>query len=505
MDWNDGYVSDIDYPKAFFREQSPVFLNFACVLNGYEPVALDKPFTYCELGFGHGLTANILAASNPLGRFYAADFLPCQVAAAQQLAASAQLDNLTLLENSFAELAAGEVEGLPQFDFVTMHGVYTWVNAENRRHIVKFLSRYLKPGGIVYVSYNALPGWNVALPLQRLILEHGDLHPNRSNVQVENARRFVDRLISLEAGYFNLHPSLKFFLDSLKKEDGQYLAHEYMNRGWEPLYHADVARDMAGAKLDYTCSTMLHRAFPKLCLSAERRAMLAEIADPIMRETVTDFMINTQFRQDIFVRGARTLGSLRKTELLHRFGIALTVPRPHVKLPNFSGKEHLYDAMADALADGPKTFKQLAAMPVLCDQDLSSIVEVAAMLTAAEQTDPFFSPAEATDVAAAHRMNRALARSARQDDSYQGLASPLLGNGTRSGLIQRLVYLALSAQTGDIDVTAVYNVVGQHMAAQERRLTPAGESAEAEAAAIADTVDKILELRLPIWRQLGVL
>jgi hypothetical protein len=46
MNWNEGYVADIDYPAAFFREQSPTHLSFACLLNGYEAVALDQPFTY---------------------------------------------------------------------------------------------------------------------------------------------------------------------------------------------------------------------------------------------------------------------------------------------------------------------------------------------------------------------------------------------------------------------------------------------------------------------------
>ena len=100
MDWTAGYASDIEYTAGFYREQSPTFLNFACVLNGYEPIPLDQPFTYFELGFGRGLTANLLAASNPIGEFYAADFNPAHVAGAQQLANAAQLKNLRLLENS---------------------------------------------------------------------------------------------------------------------------------------------------------------------------------------------------------------------------------------------------------------------------------------------------------------------------------------------------------------------------------------------------------------------
>jgi tRNA G46 methylase TrmB len=80
MEWREGYTADVEYSAGFYREQSPAYLNFVCWLNGFEPVALDQPFSYCELGFGHGLTVNILAASNPHATFYGTDFNPAQVA-----------------------------------------------------------------------------------------------------------------------------------------------------------------------------------------------------------------------------------------------------------------------------------------------------------------------------------------------------------------------------------------------------------------------------------------
>ena len=125
MDWTAGYASDIEYTAGFYPEQAPGHLNLVCALNGNEPPSLAGPFTYFELGFGRGLTASVLAASNPRGTFYAADFNPAHVAGARELAAEAGLDNLTLLENSFEELAAGAVAGLPGFDYITLHGIYT--------------------------------------------------------------------------------------------------------------------------------------------------------------------------------------------------------------------------------------------------------------------------------------------------------------------------------------------------------------------------------------------
>lgn len=510
MDWNDGYVADIEYEAGFFPEQSPSHLNVACVLNGVEPIPLDKPFTYFELGCGRGLTANILAASNPQGSFYAADFNPAQVAGARQLAATAQLENLTFLENNFAELADGKVP-LPQLDFITMYGVYTWVNAENRRHIVRFIDRYLKPGGIVFLSYNVMPGWSAALPLQRLMLEYAARCPGRTGVQIEQLRNFIGRLDDMQAAYFCANPAVKYRLDSLMTDKASYLAHEYMNQGWQPLYYADVARDLAAAKLDYVGSAELPMAFPRLYLTPEKQEMLAAMPDAAMRETVKDYLLNTPFRQDVFMRGTRRMTSLRQMEWLQQMGLALTVPREAATheiawaFGKMNGREDVFIPILDALATGPRTLAELTALPALNGHTLAGLAEVAALLTASAQAAPYFACSARMDSESAHRMNRAVAQQSSLDDDYQTLASPLLGNGVGSGLVQRLIYLSLCQQLDETDAAVIADRVRRIMAEQGRRITAPGDLLELEEAEVRRTVSAILEKRLPVWRQLGVL
>jgi hypothetical protein len=43
---------------------------------------------------------------------------------------------------------------LPDFDFVVLHGIYSWVSEDLRRDIIDFLERKLRPGGLCFVSYN---------------------------------------------------------------------------------------------------------------------------------------------------------------------------------------------------------------------------------------------------------------------------------------------------------------------------------------------------------------
>jgi SAM-dependent methyltransferase len=512
MDWGNGYVVDSEYAAGFFAQQAPGHLGIVCALNGIEPPAPDQPFSYCELGAGQCLTAAVLAAGHPHGSFYAVDFLPAHIAGAQALARESGLDNLILLEQSFEALAAGSVE-LPMFDYITLHGVYSWVSPENRRHIVDFISRYLKPGGIVYVSYNALPGWSVAGPLQRLVLEHAAANPAGSAAQVGAARAFVQRLVEVGAGYFTLNqtPVLADRLEVWRHERTGYLAHEYLNQCWEPLYHADLARAFAAGKLDYVCQAQPIWGFLRNELPEAQRQLLEGITDPTLRETVADYLLNTCFRSDVFVRGARRMSPGRRREWLSRIGLALTVSRRSVALGGAAGAaedglgEHR--AVLDALADGPLPLTELIALPNETEHSVS--LTAAKLMANHEGALYWLRSDEQVDAAPALRLNRAIATAARVDDRYHALASPLTGSALRAGRLQRLAYLwLLQHDAAEIDADAITREIRAALVEPGQPLVLDGRSIEGEDAQlqdIAETVALILERSVPTWRQHGLL
>ena len=79
MSWNDGYVVDVPYVEQVFREMTPPWLSLTSVLNLQPPLDTTRPFTYLELGCGRGLTATIVAATNPSATVWACDFNPAHV------------------------------------------------------------------------------------------------------------------------------------------------------------------------------------------------------------------------------------------------------------------------------------------------------------------------------------------------------------------------------------------------------------------------------------------
>ncbi len=513
MEWSEGYVADIDYTADFFREQSPQWLNFSCMLNGVEPVALDKPFTYFELGCGQGATLSILAASNPQGQFYGNDFMPSHIAAARQFADAAALDNLTFFENSFCELANGALADLPQFDFITLHGVYTWINAENQAHIVKFINTYLKPGGIVYAGYNAMPGWNTELPLKRLLLAHVALHPEKSTVQLKEATQFFEQFNIDNSGYFSNTPALKDLLNLLKTRNPSYLAHEYLHDETKPLYHLDIVKDFAAAKLHYVGSADLCYTYPSLYLNDEKQALVNAVSNDALRETLKDFFLNSYFRKDIFVRGARRLSALRQRQLLSNLSLTLLVPSQAINFIDIKAgvtevciNQPVYAPAFAALDHAPMTLGELAALPTLQKQSLADITKVAVMLVISNQAVIYAN--NHVVAAAAHRVNHLLALEARNTDAGDTFACPVIGNGMTANIVERLVYLLLRQGGPNIDTDLVIDTVRDLLEYRQRRLRKDGKpiaSDEEHLAEIRRHVTATLEHKAGIWARLGML
>src|SRR5690349_15351480 len=163
-----GYVTDVPYVYGFKPMLAPAWLDLVAVLGGVAPPARNEGFAWCDLGCGQGVTAAILAATHPQGVFHGIDAMPAHIDHARRLAAEAAIPNARFHAAGFA--AARDLP-LPQFDYIVVHGVYSWIDRNGQRALRDFIDRRLKPGGLVYLGYNAMPGWGRDLAFQRLVRE----------------------------------------------------------------------------------------------------------------------------------------------------------------------------------------------------------------------------------------------------------------------------------------------------------------------------------------------
>lgn len=508
--WTGGYVTDIPYTAGFYREMSPVYLNFLTVMLGKQTPDLSQEFTYCELGCGLGYGTNILAASNPNGRFWGFDFNPAQIAGARALAVEAGLPNVTFGEDSFEYLATQSHADLPQFDYITLHGTYTWISEENRGHIVKFIQRKLKPGGMVYLSYNAMPGWAQMAPLQRLIREHAKLNPGRSDLQMEQGLEFAKSLRATGAGYFVANTTVPDRMDKLAAQNRNYLAHEYLNESWFLLYFADVVRELEPAKLNYVGSASIPENIPAMCIPTLVMPIYEAATDVVLQQTIKDFAINQQFRRDIFVRGASPLIPGDSLDILGNTRFVLAMARDKVKpvfptpLGEAAGDLALYGVIYDALATGPKTFDEIRTLPQLSALSFGTALQAVSLITHAGQAHPLRHNSDA-GLDSARRLNTALGRRIYNGSEFPYVAAGRLGTGqTLAGAdgygleALRRRPEATPLQLAE-DVVAILKRVGRSML-HEGKAVPAN----AAVANLEPQMEVFLKKHLPIYEQAGI-
>ncbi|KQT51940.1 methyltransferase type 11 [Aureimonas sp. Leaf454] len=449
--WTAGYVADIGYTHGFYRELTPQLLSFVALGASMAPFDGKAPFRFCELGCGQGFSMNLLAAANPQGQFFATDFNPSQIAGARALAAEAGLSNIQFFDTPFAAFA--DEPALPEsFDVIALHGIYSWISAENRAAIVDFIARKLKVGGLVYISYNALPGWSAGMPLRRLFVDRASVASGPLGARIEGALGFVDRLKEAGAAYFRANPGQSERFDRIKGQNRNYLAHEYFNRDWTPFYHADVAADLSSAKLGFLGSAALLESVDAVNLTPAQGAILSEIGDASQRETVKDYMINQQFRRDVFVKGPLALPQrqLREAWLDQRF--ALSVPRGDVPLTvkgalgEASLQADVYGPILDGFASGPKTLRALVSDKAVDALGWAKLTQALTVLVGAGHLQPCLPPKDEAKRAKATRAFNAAVCARAEDGADLGfLASPVTGGGIAVDRFSQLFLLALSA------------------------------------------------------------
>lgn len=511
MDWTDGYTSDIGYTTGFYREMMPRFVTLAALLQGQGAFDAARPFSYAELGCGQGFGTVLLAGACPHARVVGFDFNPGQVAHARGLAEAAGLDGVDIRDESFRQAADLPADALPTFDMIALHGIYTWVNRENRAAIVRFIDRWLKPGGLVYVSYNTLPGWAGMIPIQRLLMELTARDgAARSDQRLKTAMATIARLREAEPVFFKTYPAVGPRMDFFKDKDPGYLVHEFLHEGWEPLAVTDVARDMAAAKLTYVGSAALLENLEAMSLTKAAREAMTGITDPLLRELVKDHVINQQFRRDIYVKGARALPSAARQRVQADTMFVPLVTRDKMSfefktpLGKGNGDAAVYTPIADALADGPVTLREIISRSGI---EVARAVTACTVLTASGQIHPVVPGAETRP---ARRLNRIVATRALEGEPYRFLAAPAIGSGVQAGDLDMAVFDALAADKRplDKDIAALGRAVHGRFRAAGRTIAHEGKAVSDEADALAVLTPKIqaiVETRVPIWRMIGVL
>jgi SAM-dependent methyltransferase len=506
-------VAEIDYTHGYYRELAPGLLDFALLMSGHEPPRRSGA-RYLELGYGQGLSANIHAAATEV-ELWGADFNPVHAANAQDLAQAAG-SGAHFSDDSFADFLARD--DTPMFDYICLHGIWSWVDDDNRRVIVDILRRKLKVGGVAYLSYNTLPGWSVGTPLRHMLTLHAEAAGSYAQGvvgRVDNSISFGQRLHDAKARFFAINPTAKARLDAIAGQNRNYVAHEYFNDNWAPMYFSEMHAWLEGAKLSYTCAAPLLDQVDAFNLTPEQQAILNESPYTVLRETVRDFLLNSQFRRDLYTRGARPLSALERQERLQATRVMLTVPPEDIRFEIETGlgkiglKPDIYKPIIEALAEddaGAKGIGDLVAHPKLAPLGAMAVLESLMVLVGTQNAHPAQTDAVAERVSpSVHKLNASVIERARTGGDIVHLASPILGAAVHVGRFEQM-FLAAHAR-GKKGPEGWAEEAWTELARQGQTILKEGKALEGPEANLAELTAQartFADKRFALVRRLGV-
>lgn len=511
--WMGGYVADVAYTLGFYRELAPTFLNFACVVNGVSAPDPEKPLRYCELGCGRGYGTTLVAAANPNSHFVGIDFNPTHIAEARGLAKRANVTNVTFLEMGFGEAAASSRPELADFDIVALHGVYTWVVPDVRRQIVDFVREKLVSGGLLFVSYNTMPGWAPVQPIQRLMMEMGERSSRQSVAVIDETLELFKKFVEHSAAFITQNPTMKTRLERMGKQDRNYLAHEFFNEGWIPTYVTDVMKDFSTAKATYAGSAAIAENRPDLSVPRDLIPLIRNAPDVGMQELLKDYAVNKQFRRDIFIKGPLRLNAREQRQKLGEMVFAKAqmndaVPEKfQLPIGELKPKPEIMTELMKGIGAKPVTGEEIIAASIKAGLKEPDAILYLLLLVNGGVLLPARKDYANVDRKPAQLLNATIMEMSESSDSHRFLASPVLGSAIGAGFIDRIFAPGAAKSPKASDAEIAENAFD--------RLAKAGQSFRRDGKPIAKDKDSVKEIgaaagdfrknRLPRWQTLGVI
>jgi 2-polyprenyl-3-methyl-5-hydroxy-6-metoxy-1,4-benzoquinol methylase len=253
------------------------------------------PLSTCrvlELACGDGVNLLPIAATLPNATFVGVDFAARAVARAQDMARDLELNNVRLLQRDLRDLPPD----LGSFDYIIAHGLYSWIPANVRAHVLPLIAGHLAPKGVAYVSYNTLPGCH----MRRVVWEMLKYHTRALSdmpAKVSAARALLELVATPVDKENATQQAMRAEIRDARANPDSALAHDDLSEPNDPVHFHEFMADAARAGLTFlaesSLSTMMGGG-----LAPQVRQALAPM-DRLAREQYLDFIYFRRFRESL--------------------------------------------------------------------------------------------------------------------------------------------------------------------------------------------------------------
>jgi SAM-dependent methyltransferase len=277
---------------------APERLALASLLHGGPRQPLDS-YRVLELGCGNG--ANLLpqAYYRRHATFVGVDGARSQIEIADASRTELGLSNVEFIHADFLD-ADDELTG--QFDFIIGHGIFSWVSQDVRGALLRLCAKRLQRGGVLYLNYNANPGWKVRGMVRAFLLAQtagvSSLRMRAQSAQ-DVAARIVSSLPDGEHAYTRLMADeFRFVCEN----DISYVAHEYLATDNHPYWRSEFMALAELHGLDYVADADFNYSSGRVPEDVAPRLVKEQIIGHTVDDTV-DLLCYRQLHSPILTKG----------------------------------------------------------------------------------------------------------------------------------------------------------------------------------------------------------
>lgn len=307
----------VPYPGFSFAATRPANLYTVGTLFGVSAPAF-RTARVLELGCASGSNLIPLAFHYPDGHFVGVDLSERQIDEAAKTVAELGLKNIEFFARPFSDMPP-----LDKFDYIICHGVYSWVDDDDRNRILEICRSQLVENGLAVISYNTLPGWNMVRSLREMMLYHAKAFedPVEKVGQAIELLRFVRDNNPEGSTYRNVIDSE---IGLLGEQTVAYVAHDHLESENQQFYFHEFATALAGHGLQYVGDSDIAQMFVDN-MPENAAEKLKAVKDILRQEQYMDFIRNRRFRSSIVCSKSTVLNRNLRREAIHDFHLASSI------------------------------------------------------------------------------------------------------------------------------------------------------------------------------------
>lgn len=323
------------YPTHADPKTHPDRLATLGTLFGMEPPSVEK-CRLLEIGCGDASNLIAMACALPESKFVGIDLATRPIEIGRKMADDLGLKNIALHTLDLQDLD----DACGTFDYITAHGVYSWVPAEVRDALLARIQARLAPHGIAYVSYNLYPGGYVFRMFREMMLFH-TREIEEPAKRAQQARAFLHFLLEAQPEDSTYRQMIQDFLDRFAGAPDAFLLHDVLAGIYESFSLIDFADHAARHDLQYLADadyfSMQVRKFPEATMAVLRQLD----STPLVQEQYLDFVVQRSFRRSLLCHDEVPMQRRQAPEQMPAFLFSAPIreatPETNEDLPLFKG------------------------------------------------------------------------------------------------------------------------------------------------------------------------